>query len=68
MSNLSPDIYRCTNYCNNCPFKDDGKAMHLDVGRVDQIKATLLKSELQSSKLLPHFIKLNINFSQVNWQ
>mgnify|MGYP003416658361 CR=1 FL=1 len=29
---------------------------------------TLSRSELQSHKLLPHFIKLNINFNQVNWQ
>ena len=47
-SKLKPDIYRCTNYCKNCPFKDNGKAVHLEEGRVDQIKATLLKSDNES--------------------
>ncbi len=46
--NLTPEIYRCTNYCKNCPFKDNGKAIHLEEGRVDQIKATLLKSDNES--------------------
>ena len=37
------NIYRCTQYCNNCPFKDNGKKIHLNNGRVDDIKEMLLK-------------------------
>ena len=34
-------IYRCLDYCNNCPFKDEGEAMHLRKGRVDDIREGL---------------------------
>ena len=41
-------IYRCLKYCGNCPFKDDGKAIDLQKGRVDSIKEYLLKSNDRS--------------------
>lgn len=44
-SNLTPSAYRCEKACNNCPFMDDGKAIHLEKGRVDAIKETLLSSD-----------------------
>lgn len=37
-------IYRCLKYCGNCPFKDDGKAINLQKGRVEDIKKYLLES------------------------
>lgn len=40
---MKPSDYRCTDYCNNCPFIDNGSAMHLVPGRVDSIKADLLE-------------------------
>jgi len=40
--------YRCTEYCPNCPFLDDGKAIQLKEGRVDEIKAMLLESDQNS--------------------
>jgi hypothetical protein len=35
------EIYRKLNYCNNCPFKDEGKAIYLDEGRMDDIRKGL---------------------------
>ena len=37
------NIYRCTEKCKNCPFKDNGKAIHLEEGRVDSIRKMLLE-------------------------
>ena len=41
-------IYRCLKYCSNCPFKDNGKAINLQKGRVDSIKEELLGSPQNS--------------------
>jgi len=43
MSSEDHTIYRCSDYCNNCPFKDNGAAMELRDGRVDDIKKMLLR-------------------------
>lgn len=43
MSDKNHTIYRCSDYCNNCPFKDNGVAMDLNDGRVDEIKKMLLR-------------------------
>ncbi len=40
---MKASIYRCTKYCNNCPFLDNGKSINLRLGRVDNIKKDLLK-------------------------
>lgn len=42
---MKPEDYRCLKYCGNCPFKDNGKAIHLRDGRVDNIKEELDKGE-----------------------
>ena len=42
---MKTNIYRCLEPCNNCPLLDDGKAMYLVEGRVDDIKADLDKGE-----------------------
>ena len=34
--------------CSDCPFRDNGKAMQLRDGRVDEIKAMLLESDQNS--------------------
>lgn len=48
MSIVKTNVYRCTEYCNNCPFLDDGKKVHLQEGRVDAIKAELLEDDRNS--------------------
>jgi len=49
MNNIvKSNIYRCTEYCPNCPFLDDGKKMNLKKGRVEDIKNKLL-NDLNSS-------------------
>jgi len=50
MAKLQTNIYRVTNKkgCDNCPFRDNGKAMLLRDGRVDGIKAMLLESDQNS--------------------
>lgn len=45
---MKPSVYRCEKACSNCPFMDDGKAIHLEEGRVDEIKATLLSDDNES--------------------
>lgn len=42
---VESNIYRVTKMCSNCPFRDNGKAIHLEEGRVDQIKAYLLSDD-----------------------
>lgn len=39
--NVRTNIFRCTEYCNNCPFLDNGKKIHLNDGRVADIKKYL---------------------------
>lgn len=39
---VKSNIYRCTEYCSNCPFLDNGKKIDLAKGRVDDIKKMLL--------------------------
>ena len=38
---MKTNIYRCITPCNNCPFLDEGKAIHLDDGRMDDIRKGL---------------------------
>lgn len=52
-------IYRCVGYCKKCPFKDNGKAMSLKDGRVDEIKAMLLGNDSNSFNC--HQTVYNIN-------
>ena len=50
MPKLEKNIYRITKKggCDDCPFKDNGKSIHLKKGRVDSIKKTLLESDVNS--------------------
>lgn len=45
---VKTNIYRCTEYCAKCPFKDNGKAIGLKDGRMDEIKAMLLEDDSNS--------------------
>jgi len=45
---VKTNIYRCTEYCPNCPFLDEGKAIGLNEGRVDSIKEKLRESDEES--------------------
>lgn len=47
--NFSDEVVETNEYrvtqkggCSNCPFRDNGRAMHLSEGRVDEIKAQLI--------------------------
>lgn len=40
--------YRVLKMCSNCPFRDNGEAVHLDDGRVDDIKKMLLENDHNS--------------------
>ena len=40
---VETNCYRVLKPCSNCPFVDNGKAMHLDEGRVDGLKEMLLE-------------------------
>lgn len=42
------NIYRCTKYCNNCPFLDNGKKIILNDSRVDDIKSYLEEDDSRS--------------------
>jgi len=40
---VKSNIYRVLEQCPNCPFNDNGKAIHLEEGGVDKIKEMLLE-------------------------
>ena len=42
---VKTNMWRVIEQCSNCPFKDNGKSIHLDKGRMDEIKADLLAGE-----------------------
>jgi len=42
---VETNVYRVLKPCSNCPFTDNGEAMHLRDGRVDEIKAMLLEDK-----------------------
>jgi len=48
MPKVKSNIYRVLKPCSNCPFLDNGKEIHLNSGRVDDIKETLLSSDRES--------------------
>lgn len=41
---VETNMYRVLKPCNNCPFVDDGKKIHLQKGRVQSIKEDLLSN------------------------
>lgn len=45
---VKTNIYRCLEHCPNCPFLDNGKAVNLAEGGVDEIKKMLLASDNNS--------------------
>lgn len=42
---VKSNIYRCTEFCPNCPFKDNGKKINLHKDRVKELKKMLLTEE-----------------------
>lgn len=42
---VETNVYRVLKMCPNCPFKDNGKAMHLNDGAVEEIKKDLLEND-----------------------
>ena len=53
--------YRCLEHCHNCPFLDNGKAMLLNDGRVDDIKESLLNGDSFSCHKTVHDLDLEMN-------
>ena len=47
-NSVPSNIYRCTKYCNNCPFKDNGKKIHLHPDRLQNIIDELLADDNNS--------------------
>lgn len=45
---VETNVYRVLKMCPNCPFRDNGKAIALNDGRVDSIKDYLLESDQHS--------------------
>lgn len=62
---VESNIYRCLSYCPNCPFKDDGKAIKLVKGRVDEIKEMLLESHVNSFNCHKTVYNLDVNMEPV---
>lgn len=52
-------------YCPNCPFKDNGKAVKLNDGRVDDIKAELLSGEMNSFNCHKTVYNLDLDMEHV---
>lgn len=48
MNEFDSSIYRETSYCNNCPFKDKGKAVNLSEERYQEIQDDLLYGSNQT--------------------
>jgi len=48
MELVESNEYRVLKMCSNCPFRDNGKAMHLKEGRVDQLKEMLRSDSMNS--------------------
>ncbi len=53
--------WRVTKMCGNCPFKDDGKAIHLRAGRVDDIKKQLESGESFSCHKTVYNLDVDMN-------
>ena len=45
---VKTNIYRCLEYCPNCPFKDNGKKIDLVNGRVKELVQMLIHEENSS--------------------
>ncbi len=65
---VKTNIYRCTEYCPNCPFLDDGKEVNLRVGRVDDIKEMLLEDDNNSFTCHKTAYDLNNNMEHTDEQ
>jgi hypothetical protein len=61
---VKTNIYRCTEYCPNCPFLDDGEKIGLRSGRVYAIKKMLLESDSNSFTCHKTAYSLNNNMEQ----
>lgn len=57
--------YRVLKMCGNCPFRDNGKAVHLEDGRVEDIKKTLLENDMNSFTCHKTSYNLDINMNPV---
>ena len=52
--------------CSNCPFLDDGKAVHLNPGRVDEIKEDLLNDGNFVCHKTAYNLDINMEPSELN--
>ena len=62
---VKTNMYRVLEPCNNCPFMDDGKKIHLNKGRVDSIKEDLLKHQDNSFTCHKTVYNLDIDMNEI---
>lgn len=62
---VKTNMYRVLEPCNNCPFIDDGKKIHLNKGRVDSIKEDLLKHPDNSFTCHKTVYNLDIDMNEI---
>ena len=62
---VATNIYRVLKPCSNCPFMDNGKKIHLQKGRVKNIKEELLKHPDNSFTCHKTVYNLDIHMNEV---
>ena len=62
---VKTNMYRVLEPCNNCPFVDDGKKIHLEKGRVDSIKEELLKHPDNSFTCHKTVYNLDVDMNEI---
>lgn len=58
---VESNVYRVTQMCSNCPFKDNGKSIQLNEGRVEEIKEMLLEGTHKSFNCHKTVYNLDVN-------
>ena len=56
---VETNVYRCTEFCPNCPFKDMGKKINLDANRIPELEKYLL--EVRESSFNCHKTVYNLD-------
>ena len=62
---VKTNMYRVLEPCNNCPFTDDGKKIHLNKGRVDSIKEDLIKHPDNSFTCHKTVYNLDVDMNEI---
>ena len=65
---VNSNAFRVLKMCSNCPFKDNGKAMHLEEGRVNEIKESLKSDPMNSFNCHKTVYDLDVNMNSTHKQ